>query len=64
MGCGCGREVIDRGAAMYLGKTVELHNGMTVMITNYDPQDARRFAFEHQGNLVWFKISDIKSLKQ
>jgi len=63
MGCGCGKEVIDRGAAIYLGKWVVLHNGQEVMITNYDPEDARRFAFEHNGNLVWFKLSDILRLR-
>ncbi len=64
MGCGCGKEVIDRGAALYLGKTVELHNGLEVRITNFDPTDARRFAFKKDGDLVWFRISDIKTLKQ
>jgi hypothetical protein len=64
MGCGCGKEVIERGAALYLGKTVELHNGLEVKITNYDPEDVRRFAFKQDGNLVWFNISDIKELKQ
>lgn len=64
MGCGCGKEVIDRGAALYLGRTVLLHNGLEVRITNYDPEDARRFAFQKDGNLIWFRISDIKELKK
>jgi hypothetical protein len=65
MGCGCGREVIERGASVYVGKVAVLHTGETIRISEHDPEDARKFAGRNsEGNLIWFKLSDIKRLKQ
>jgi hypothetical protein len=65
MGCGCGREVIEQGASIYLGKVAKLQNGLTLRISQYDPEDARRFAGKDEsGNLVWFTLSDVATLKK
>lgn len=59
----CGRRVVERGNAVYLGKTAILHNGLTIQITNYDPEDPRRFAGLVNGDLLWFRLSDVEKLR-
>lgn len=65
MGCGCGREVIERSSSVYLGKVAVLQNGMKIRISEYDPEDLRRFAgVDSSGNKVWFSLSDVATLKK
>lgn len=59
----CGRKVVDQGSAVYLNKTAVLHNGLVIKITNYDPEDPRRFAGVVNGGLLWFRLSDVERLR-
>lgn len=65
MGCGCGKEVIERNSSVYLGKVAVLQNGLTLRITDYDHEDVRRFlGIDSSGNKVWFSLSDVAMLKK
>ena len=59
----CQRRVVEQGNAVYLNKTAVLHNGLVIKITNYDPEDARRFAGMVNGGLLWFRLSDVEKLR-
>ena len=59
----CGRRIVEQGNAVYLNKTAILHNGLTLKITNFDPEDPRRFAGMLNGGLLWFKLSDVQKLR-